>query len=362
MRNLHLTYFLPFLTLIIIGCNSKKKEFNPEEPGVTDISIMPSTNDSLLGENTVKLTIMVQKTNNDFPQNAVQALESRLLTIASKNGIVGYGGDPAFVFAALITPLSKDVTTTPPVKQIIKYTMNLYVANIVTGDVYGSYSTELMGVGKSFDWAAVNAVSSVSDNNQIQKMLHDASEKIISWFNEHSNEFISKVNDYIIHEDYDKAYALLASVPSQATECFQFAQENKSKIYEQYLQKVSNDYYRLMLDEIAKSQTEYSPIVGGYYQMIPHNAPNYEKAKDTYESYIANIIRTSEVERDRNFYLERERVEARKLEIQAQIAASEAMQEENVISSQPRTGNNIVNMIIEQAVQIGVPQLLTMLI
>ena len=240
--------------------------------------------------------------------------------------------------------------------------MNLYVANIVTGDVFGSTSMELMGVDKSFELAAVNAMSSVGDNSNIQRMLHDASEKVISWFNDHSNEFVSKVNDYIIHEDYTKAYALLASVPSQATECFQFAQEKKSMIYEKYLQKLSTNNYNLMLDEIAKSQTEYNPVVGGYFQMIPQNAPNYEKAKETYEDYISNVAKTAEEEKDRNFYLEKERIEAKKLEIQAQIAASEAIQAENAARSQPMTGNNIVNMIIDQAVQVGVPQLLTLLL
>lgn len=102
-----------------------------------------------------------------------------MLTIASKNGIVGYGGDPAFVFAALITPLSKDVTTTPPVKKVMKYTLNLYVANVVTGDVYGSSSMDLMGIGNSYELAALNAITTVEDNSNIQKMLHEASNKII---------------------------------------------------------------------------------------------------------------------------------------------------------------------------------------
>ena len=128
-------YVLLVLFAVCATSCSNKKKFSPSEPPSADIGKAVATIDEIGGENAVKLTIMVQKPGVDFPQNAVQTLESRMLSIASKNGIVGYGGDPAFVFAALITPLRKDVTTTPPVQKVIKYTMNLYVANIVTGDV-----------------------------------------------------------------------------------------------------------------------------------------------------------------------------------------------------------------------------------
>lgn len=363
MKYNNLIYGLMVLVAIfIMGCSGKKKNFSPNEPERADI---PKTNviaDSVEGENAVKLTIMVQKPSSDFPQNAAQALESRMLTIASKNGIVGYGGDPAFVFAALITPIGKDVTTTAPVKKVMKYTLNLYVANIVTGDVYGSSSMNLMGIGNSFELAAINAMNTVDDNSNIQKMMHEASNKIVSWYQKHSHEFISKVNDYITKEEYDKAYALLASVPSEASECFQYAQENKTKVHEKYLQKVSSDNYRKMLSEIASSQNQYNPVIGGYFQMIPQSSPEYAKAKQMYEDYISKTAKQAELEKDRDFYLEKERLEVQKLEIQAQMAATEAMQAENESKPIIDTGNNVVNMIIDQAVQIGVPHLIGLLL
>jgi hypothetical protein len=80
-----------------------------------------------------------------------------------------------------------------------------------------------------------------------------------------------------------------------------------------------------------------------------------------YEDYISKIEKLAELEKDRGFYLEKERLEVQKLEIQAQMAATEAMQAENASKTTIDKGNNVVNMIIDQAVQIGVPHLLTML-
>ena len=183
MKNYKFVYgFMVVVTISLMSCSEKKKNFSPSEPGRADITNSSAITDSVESENAVKLTIMAQKPNADFSQNAAQALESKMLNIASKNGIVGYGGDPAFVFAALITPLGKDVTTTPPVKKVIKYTLNLYVANVVTGDVYGSSSMDLMGIGNSYELAALNAITSFDDNSSIQKMLHEATNKIISWY------------------------------------------------------------------------------------------------------------------------------------------------------------------------------------
>ena len=156
---------------------------------------------------------------------------------------------------------------------------------------------------------------------------------------------------------------MLSSVPQQAIECFNFAQEHKSKVHENYLQKLSTENYRMMIDEITKSGTEYNPVVGGYFQMIPHTAPDYEKAKAKYETYISNIAKAAELSKEREFYLEKERVEAQKLEMQAQIKASEAIMSENAQEPEKvMSGGSIVNMIIDQAVQIGVPQLIGLLL
>ena len=362
--NISKTIFALLVLVAICASSCNRKKYNPSEPPSADVvDKAVDTKDVSDDENAVKLTIMVQKPGVDFPQNAVQALESRMLSIASKNGIVGYGGDPAFVLAALVTPLGKEVTTAPPVKKVIKYAMNLYVANIVTGDVYGSYSMEMMGIGKSFELAAVNAMESVENNSQIQSMLHSATDKIVKWFDENSKVFISRVNDYIIRGQYDKAYALLASVPQKATECFNYAQKHKSEVYEKYMQKLSTEYYRMMIDEIAKSGTEYNPLVGGYFQMIPHNAPDYKKVRAKYEAYISHIAKADELGKEREFYLEKERIEAQKLEMQAQIKASEAMMTENAQEPEKvKSSGSVVNMIVDQAIQIGVPHLLTLLL
>ena len=96
--------------------------------------------------------------------------------------------------------------------------------------------------------------------------------------------------------------------------------------------------------------------------MIPQSSSEYTKAKKMYEDYISKMTKQAELDKDREFYLEKEKLEVQKLEMQAQIAATEAIQVENKSSVTIDTGNSIVNMIIDQAVQIGVPHLIGLLL
>ena len=137
---------------------------------------------------------------------------------------------------------------------------------------------------------------------------------------------------------------------------------NKAKLNEKYLRKLSSDNYRKMLSEIASSQNQYNPVIGGYFQMIPQSSPEYAKAKQMYEDYISKTAKQAELEKNREFYLEKEKLEVQKLEIKAQMAATEAVKAENERSQTINTGNNVINMIIDQAVQIGVPHLLGLLL
>ena len=343
------------VTLIMSSCNSKR--YNPPEPVTADIT--PSTGLDQLDSIDVKLTIMVQEPMADLPPTATQALTSRLLTIASSNGIAGYGGEPGIVLAALVTPTGKDVTATAPAKHVAKYTVNIYVANLATGDVYGSYSTDIMGVGKSFDLASVNAMNSFKNNGNIQSMLKKAKQRIVGWYDSHSEDFQATVNSYVANGDYEKAYALLNSVPRQATACYEFALGVREHIYQEYLLQKSVENHNRMLDEIAKAGTEYSPAVGALLQMIPASAPIYSTAKKDYDNYLTAIAADKQQQHDRDFYLEKERIEVQKLEIEAQVRANEALQQDSEAPVEPADGSNsIIAQIVNNAVSLGIQEII----
>ncbi|MFI3314056.1 MAG: hypothetical protein R3Y04_00125 [Rikenellaceae bacterium] len=124
----------------------------------------------------VKISVMVP---TDFTQANQSLVQSKLLQVVSRGGISGVGGSPTIVIAPIFALLSESVTATVPPKTMLKYSVTLYVANIITGDAYGSTTIEVMGVGDSAELALQNAISSISiSDSNILQMISESSQRI----------------------------------------------------------------------------------------------------------------------------------------------------------------------------------------
>ena len=314
-----------------------------------------------LYKNAVKLNLMVPKVDKDFPLAAAQSLTMNMLQITAANGIAGYGGNPAFVFATIANPVKEGLTSTVPQKQYINYNLTFYVANIHSGDVFGVLEQEVMGVGASREEAVVNAMENVKNNAAITQLLAESSKKIVDWFENHSESFISEVQHYFRAGDYAKAYGLLASVPKEATQCYAYAQKNIDTVHGLYLEQMSRTHYKSMQNAIAAANGSYNPEVAAYLEMIPENAPVRKEADALFEKYAAQVIENGNAARAHQMYMEEESIALEKLNAEAEIKAQEAlmmqMEAETAATSQQEPGgdfvgdvsNGIKTMLIDKA-------------
>lgn len=333
-------FLLVFCLLGIISLNSCSnsnsgksggKKFNPqqEESSMTDAerqaaieakraSLAVIDTATIIG-NGIKLTIM---TPNPDPENFVSAqmsneLAMKMLSVASRNGISGMGGDPSFVFAAGITGADKKLTGTAPQKTMITYNVTLYVGNVLADAVFGTTSVKLVGVGDNEQQAAVNAAREFNDNSNIQNMLSQSSKKIIDYYNSHSEEIKSQVNGYISTGKYDEAYAILRSVPQEATEAFKYAQLQLEKVGPKMLEKHSTENLANLKAAIAASAGSYNPEAGAYLAMIPAGSSQYNEAQKIYGDYTKNL----------NITQEQDKIAAREMEMKKmELAAKTSKQ------------------------------------
>lgn len=296
--------------------------------------------------NAVKLTIMVPKVTEDFSLQAAEALASRMLQITAANGIAGYGGDPSFVLATLITPMQKGVTSSVPSKKYTKYGFNFYVANLVTGDVYGSASKDIMGVGDSEELACLNAIQSLENDEQIKSMLKEASEKIVNSFENNKAAFVSKVNQYMQLGEYDKAYAMLNSVPQAASTCFAYAQEHVNEACMKYKEQQCESYYHAMLNVMA-GDDHYNPDAGAYLMSIPMNSPIYAKASEAYHNYVARCKDVEDAQRAHEMYKEQESIAIERINAEANLKANEALLVQNQNEEDKSQGNGFKEVMTE---------------
>lgn len=275
-------------------------------------------------KNAVKLTIMVPKITDEFTIQSAELMACKMLQISAANGVAGYGGDPSFVFAGVITSMQKGITSTVPKKNYTKYNISFYVANIITGDVFGFISQEITGVGDSEELACLNAVQSIENTNEIQLFLKESCSKIVDWYETNKATVISRINQQIQLEEYAKAYALMLSIPEAATTCFAYAQENIDDVYAKYREQLSTNYYYAMLDAMSAGE-DYNPVAGAYIRLIPHNSSIYPTADDAFNAYVAHCKDIEDAKRAHEMYMEKENLAIERINAEANLKASEAL-------------------------------------
>lgn len=266
---------------------------------------------AVLVGNGIKLTIMTPQPSEEdhVTEKMSNDLARKLLSIASKNGISGMGGDPAFVLAAGITGLDKKLTGSAPQKTMLTYDVTLYVGNAITGTVFGSTTIKLTGVGDNERQAANNAVSELKDNAEIQHMLVSSTNKIIDYYNTHAGEIKAQAEATISKGNYDEAYGLLYSVPEQASELFAYASKKLPEVADKIFAKQSSQNLANLKSAIASSQGHFTPEAGAYLAMIPSGSPDYKEAQKIYSEYTSRVQATEEQEKTAARELEMKKME-----------------------------------------------------
>ena len=330
--------------------------------------------DTLLLANNIKLTVLSPKPKNEITMNVSKLAETKMIQIACQNGISGLGTTPIFVLAMTMDPVSKGVTSTIPEKKTGTYSVNVYIGNMITKDIYANISMQVMGVGDTFEQVAINAISSIDNTPEFQTMLKNTSAKIVNWYDTNTETFKMQVEKLLALGNYAHAYALLSSVPETASKCFEYVKLNQKAVLNKFMEQQKADNLTKMKDAIVEAGTLYSPKVAGYYQMIPVNSVERKEADRLYTKYMSDIesFKNSEIEHKR--FMEKGELEYRALQVQAQIEASNAAIQqyqlaystvsEEVSVAAPKDGDmfdaildNVVNLAIS-----NIPSLLGYLI
>lgn len=273
---------------------------------------------TLVFDNNIKLTILPPAATGDITEDASSLMVGKMMQIVAQNGIGGYGNSPVFALATVMAPTGRATTGTAPQKMITKYTITYVVANMLTGDVYASHSEDVEGVGASFTEATRNAINDIKNTPALQQMLKTASERIMSWYNSNPQGFKAIVEDFVSKQDYETAYALLASVPQEAKECMTYAQKRQNQVLEDMKNQKAAETLAELKNAIAAAGEKYDPMPSGYLKMIPANSKQYAEASKLYDKYTQHIqdVRMDSIKHEQKMELERLAQEQVKLQHQ----------------------------------------------
>lgn len=356
---------LLLLIIILVACNNKQgtkfapkdrdQAFVSESERQTAIDNKRAELDSLnldiqtlVFENNIKLTILPPAVTDDVTEESSTLMAGKMMQITAQNGIGGYGNSPAFALAVVMAPTGRSTTGTVPQQMMTKYCVTFVVANMLTGDVYASYSEDVEGVGVTSTEATRNAINDIKNTSALQQMLKTASERIIAWYNNNPEGFKAIVEEYISKQDYETAYALLASAPKQAIACFDYAQKRQGQVLEDMKNQKAAETLAELKNTIATAGEQYDPMAAGYLKMIPENSKHYSEASILYDNYVQHIqdARLDSMKHEQQMELERLATEQVKLKHQQNASmkiADQAVSKSVAASdSQPSTGSKIV--------------------
>lgn len=375
--------------LLLVACNGNQKgvKFAPKEriSNLTEQerkeaiskkrSELSGLNvDTLLFSNNIKLTVLSPKPKDEITLKVSELAETKMIQITCQNGISGLGTTPIFVLAMTMTPVNKGITSTIPERKTGTYAINIYVGNMITKDIYASTSSQIQGVGDTFEQVAINAVSSLENKPEFQQMLKKASTRIIQWYDTNVATFKMQVEELLTLGEYAQAHALLSSVPEAASRCFEYVKLKQDIVLNSLMEQRKADNLIEMKNAIAEAGTSYSAKVAGYYQMIPPNCPEKEIANKLYTKYMADMESSVNNEIEHRRFMEKAEIEYRVLQVQAEIEASHAAMNQYQSASaasyvQPETTPNeeseTFDMILANVVNLAinhVPSLLGLLI
>ena len=297
-----LFYYL--LALLLFSCGSDPEENTLKKE--TNNSAFKNTNSDLENKTkkteesyAIKDTISIKLTpyvpeNLDIGATGEKLLVDRLNSGITKVGFGGDGSNPRFIIGPSITLLSKNITSTAPTKYANTYEINFMVVDVVTETIFTSYQTEFKGIGDSPEKAFLSGIRNIKfDNKEFIAFLVNAEEKIFSFFESNCGAILAEANSEAQMRNYDEAFAILKSIPSEAPECFMNVQEKKIEFFQLSLNKNCNEILAKMKAEFGKfndpSASGFNTEAMSYYSMIDKQSECYSEAQNIYNEYLKTL-------------------------------------------------------------------------
>lgn len=298
---------LLFLTLFLFSCSSEETTNDSDSTlsksgEGTAFSEEATTKSNASGANAkyqsndtldLKLTPFIP----DYPdlgEVGKQLLASRLNQAVSNYAFGGDGGNPRFIIGPNINLLSKNVTATSPTKYANTYEVTLLSLDVVSETTFASYSFTVKGVGDTPSKAFINAFRNTTfETENFFNFLKKTQDKIAQFYDSNCDKMILEAESEAKTREYDKAYALLQSIPIDAASCFEKALEKKQEYFQLSLNTNCQPILANMKAELGKandpSASGFNDAAMSYYAMLDQSSDCYNEAEEIYQEYLKKL-------------------------------------------------------------------------
>lgn len=331
---------LLFLLLIFLfNCNSDdiNKELTKESNENSSFSDASSTTSSLSIAtqkyiSSDSLNLKITPFIPDYPDLGVYGKQLLATRLNQAISIYGYGGNstnPRFVIGPVINLLSKNITGTAPTKYANTYEVTLLSLDVVSEITFNSYTFQIKGVGDSPAKSFINAFRDYSfESEEFFNFLQQTQQKIAQYYNNNCDKLIMEAESEANARNYDVAFALLQSIPVEASTCFQKAMDKKKDFFLNSLNTNCQTILASMKAELGKSNdpsaSGFNESAMSYYAMIDRSSSCYIEAEKFYLDYINKL--NPKAKRDWDFKMKEYQDMIRRVESENQFRNDSTMQ------------------------------------
>lgn len=228
----------------------------------------------------------------DLTEGSKSALQQRLLQMVTLNGFGSYSND--FILTANLIPISKNIIpgTSPQVS--VHLEVSVYLVGVAEQVILDEYSLEVKGVAKNDNQAMAKAIKQINPRKpEIRAFMSTAREKIEKYYIERTPALIAKAQMLANREEYEKALAVLSSVPESVSEYLTVV-DMMTSIHQQMIDKEAVRLIQYAKNNIIKKN--YSDALDDLFLVDPMST----KAPEAQN--IINQIKAKIEEQDRLAY------------------------------------------------------------
>ncbi|MBE9488475.1 MAG: hypothetical protein IMY73_04750 [Bacteroidetes bacterium] len=210
----------------------------------------------------------------DLPGDANRSLTQKLRQISTKNGFGAISSN--FILTANPVVVDKQMTPSAPAQFIVELDVSIYVVNVSEQIIVNEITTTVKGINRLENKAFIAAINRLNARTPaIRNFMEQSRTKIVSYYTTKLPKIISNAKSLAEREEYDKALAILGTVP----DCVEG--------YEAVVDLMSQTYKtKLKIETTALIQEAKSEITQGNYDdamdIINNVNPVSPNAKEAY--------------------------------------------------------------------------------
>ena len=293
------------ILLILVACGGGNNESELTKKSNKESSVFEKAettfsnngddvNANLVSEDiSIKLTPFVPNYEG-VGESGCKLLKDRLNSAITKVGFGGDGSNPRFIIGPSVNILTSDLTATSPPKYACTYEINFMVVDVQTETIFNSYTSEFKGVGDSEEKAFMSGARNLNFINQgFMKFLKESEQKIFKYFESNCSKIVAEAESEAKMRNYDMAFSLVNSIPSEADSCFMMVQDKKLEFFNLALNSSCADILNKMRSELGKfndpSASGFNSEAMDYYSMIDSKSDCYADAQKEYKAYLSKL-------------------------------------------------------------------------